>query len=194
MKKLLCFFYFIVAMSLNSIAANYGLVNLGLVSQLVEIKYNSEASYSRIATDPAATKLRKDSALANYNEIRVRIDRIIYQLSADMRWRNSVKTYKILNKYFKAHDLGQIEGEKGLIEPYVLAFKDLYLTYQRFINPVQPGTSKGIITTAAVLSVIDTGWTITKNIKDMQGKKVDGVIELLNNLRLNSPGDLVKSK
>jgi len=42
--------------------------------------------------------------------------------------------------------------------------------------------------------IIDTGWTIIKNIRDMSGKKVDGVIELLNNLRLNSPQEVAKGK
>ena len=194
MKKLLCFFYFIVAMSLNSIAANYGLVNLGPVSQLVEIKYNSEACFSKIATDPAVAKQRRDSALINYNEIRVLTDRIIYQLSADMRSKNSVKAYKKLSNYYKTHDLGEAEGENVFIESYVLAFKDLHIIYKKFVYPDQPGVTKGLITPAIVLSIIDTGWTITKNIKDMRGKKVDGIIELLNNLRLNSPQELIKGK
>jgi len=194
MKKLLTIFYLSGVLAINSYAAGSELINLGLVSQLVEIKYNSEAYFSKISTDAACTKLKKDSALANYNGIRVRIDRIIYQLSADMRLSNSVKTYKKLNKYFKAHDLGEAEGEKRFIEPYVLACKDLYLSYKKQVNPDQTGLTKGLITPAIVLSIIDTGWTITKNIRDMQGKKVDGVIELLNNLRLNSPAELVKIK
>lgn len=194
MKKLLCFLCLTGAMLLSSRAANNGLVNLGLVSQLVEIKYNSEAFLSKIIGDAANPKLRKDSAVANYNEIRVRIDRIIYQLCADMRGSNSVKTYKRLSKYYKGHTLGEAEVTNGSIEPYVLAFKDLYLTYTKSVNPDQQGATKGIISTAALLSIVETGWTISKNIRDMRGKKVDGVIELLNNLRLNSPQEVAKGK
>ena len=51
-----------------------------------------------------------------------------------------------------------------------------------------------MITAAALVPIIDTGWTIIKNIRDMSGKKVDGVIELLNNLRLNSPQEVAKNK
>jgi len=80
------------------------------------------------------------------------------------------------------------------IESYVLAFKDLHIIYKKFVYPDQPGVTKGLITPAIVLSIIDTGWTITKNIKDMRGKKVDGIIELLNNLRLNSPQELLKTR
>jgi len=192
MKNLLCFCFLAAALCVNSFAAGSSLINLGLISQLVEIKYNSEACFSKITTDPASPKLRKDSALANYNEIRVRVDRIIYQISADMRWNNSVKTYKRLNKYYKIHALGELGT--GVIEPYILAIQDLDFIYRKYLNAVQLGGTKGIITTAAVLSVLDTGWTITKNIKDMQGKKVDGIIELLNNLRLNAPAELVKLK
>jgi len=194
MKKLLCFFYLSGTLFISSYAEGNELNNLGLVSRLVEIKYNSEACFAKITTDPASTKLRKDSALANYNELRVRIDRIIYQLGADLRSKNSVRTYKKLGNYYKTHDLGETEGVNGFIESYVLAFKDLEHAYRRYLNPDQTGVTKGFITPAIVLSIVDTGWTITKNIKDMRGKKVDGIIELLNNLRLNSPQELIKGK
>ena len=194
MKNLFCFCYLALAFSTSGYAADSGLINLGLVSRLVEIKYNSEACFSKITANPANSKLKKDSANANYNEIRVRIDRIIYQLSADMRYSNSVKIYKRLNKYYQTHDFGESGTVKGFIEPYILAFKDLDLTCRKYLNSEQPGATKGIITTAAALSIIETGWTIAKNIRDMQGKKVDGVIELLNNLRLNSPQELLKTR
>ena len=194
MKKVLCFLCFTGAIVLNSRAADNGLVNLGLVSQLVEIKYHSEASFSKIATDPAAAKQKKDSALVNYNEVRVRIDRIIYQLSADMRWRNSVRIYKKLSNYYKTHEFGDAETGNRIIQSYILAFKELYLTCQKQRSPEQTGVTKGLITPAVGLSIVDTGWTIAKNIKDMRGKKVDGIIELLNNLRLSAPQELAKAK
>ena len=194
MKKLFCLLYLTGAWLFNTFAAGSELVSLGLVSRLVEVKYHSEASLTRIIGDAATPKLIKDSAIANYNEIRVRIDRIIYQLSADMRGRNSVKTYKKLNKYYQTHDLGEAEGEKGRIKPYVLAFKELYLAYQKQVNPDQTRVTKGLITPAILLSIVNTGWTIAKNIRDMRGKKVDGIIELLNNLRLNAPQELAKGK
>ncbi len=194
MKKLIFLFCFTTALSAKTYAANEDLVNLGLVSQLVELKYVSEASSAKIITDTARTKQQKDSALANYNEVRIRIDRIIYQMIADMRERNSVKIYMRLNKYYSTHSLSETEGSKENIKSYVLAFRELYSTYKRNINRDESKLLKELITPAIVLSIVDTGWTILKGVKERQGKKVDGISEMLDNLRLNPPPDLAKAK
>ena len=190
MKKLLCFIFLSGASISGSHEAAGALVNLGMVSQLVEIKYHSEAFLSGVLGDAATPKSQKDTAIARYNEIRVQLDRIIYQLCADMRMGNSVRSYNRLNRYYRLHEMGEGEGTG----PYILAFKDLYLTYRRSVYREQQGDTKGMITAAALVPIIDTGWTIIKNIRDMSGKKVDGVIELLNNLRLNSPQEVAKGK
>jgi len=87
--------------------------------------------------------------------------------------------------------MGEAEGTNGAIESYILAFQDLYLTYRKTVYPEQQGM---MIAAAALLPILETGWTLTKEIREMKGKKVDGVIELLNNLRLNSPQEVAKNK
>ena len=191
MKNLLCFFFFIGALSVSGSASGGELINLGMVSQLVEIKYNSEACLSRIIGEATNSKSQKDQAIAGYNEIRVRIDRIIYQLCADLRAGNSVRSYNRLCRYYKGHGMGEAKGTNDAIEPYILAFQDLYLTYRKTVYPEQQGM---MIAAAALLPILESGWTLTKEIREMKGKKVDGVIELLNNLRLNSPQEVAKNK
>ncbi len=194
MKKLLFFFCFTAALSANTYALSEDLVNLGLVSQLVEMKYFSEAWSARIVTDTSRTKQQKDSALVNYNEVRIRIDRIIYQMIADMRERNSIKTYKNLNNYYTTHRFSESEDVKENIKSYVLAFKELHSTYKKNINPDKSKFITELITPAVVLSIVGTGWTILKGVNERQGKKVDGIAEMLDNLRLNPPPDLAKAK
>jgi len=99
-------------------------------------------------------------------------------------YKSGISKARIANPHQRREETG----------PYILAFKDLYLTYRRSVYREQQGDTKGMITAAALVPIIDTGWTIIKNIRDMSGKKVDGVIELLNNLRLNSPQEVAKNK
>ena len=179
---------------MKSNAAAPDLVNLGLVSQLVEIKYVSEAWLSRVVADTAKTKYPKDSALVNYNDVRIQLDRIIYQMTADMVECNSVKIYRRLNRYYEKHTLSETESAGGAVLPYVLAFNDLQNSFKTTINPDRGALRVDIISAATMLSIVNTGWTVLKGIKEQRGKKVDGVVDILNNLRLNAPGDLSKGK
>jgi len=194
MRKLFMLFCFVGALFLRMDAANLESVNLGLISQLVELKYVSEAYSARISADSAKTRVQKDSSLINYNEVRVHLDRIIYQLIADMRERNSVKTYKLLNKFYGSHGFSETDGAGIFINSYVLAFRELYTIYRKNILPDLLKPAKDLITPATILSIVDTGWTVLKGVREREGKKVDGITEILNNLRLNPPPELSKSK
>ena len=194
MRKLFILFCFVGALFLRMDAADREPVNLGLISQLVELKYVSEGYLARISTDSARTRVQKDIALINYNEVRVHLDRIIYQIIADMRERNSLKTYKLLNKFYASHGFSEIDGAGVFINSYVLAFKELNTIYRKNILPDLLKPAKDLITPATILSIVDTGWTVLKGIREREGKKVDGITEILNNLRLNPPPELSKSK
>ena len=194
MKKRLVLFCLVGALCLKSNAAAPDLVNLGLVSQLVEIKYVSEAWLSRVVADTAKTKCPKDSALVFYNDVRIQLDRIIYQMTADMVERNSVKIYRQLNRYYTKHPLSETNGAGGAVLPYVLALSDLHNSFKTTINPDRGAFRTEFLSAATMLSIVNTGWTVLKGIKEQRGKKVDGIVEILNNLRLNAPGDLLKGK
>ena len=70
-------------------------IRQGLLSKLIEIKYSSELYLS------SALKLgtNKDSALANYNTLRWKLDGFVYQLSADMIAANSPRKMILLNAW-----------------------------------------------------------------------------------------------
>jgi hypothetical protein len=192
MKKIFSILFLIAAVSTNIFAADKDLPNLGIVSQLVEIKYTSESYLSSILDDKTKSDADKLTARKNYYALKVKIDRIIYQLAADMRTKNSIKTYKRLNKYYKTHKLSDSKSVKNCYKPYALALENAYKTYKENINPDVSGLEKAAMEVEAVISILDLGWTVIKDINEMRGQKVDGVIEILDNLRLNPPSELDK--
>ena len=194
MKKSLFFLCLLGTLTYRSFGAGSEPVNLGLVSQLVELKYVTEGYLFIISGDTAKTRMQKDSALINYNDVRIQADRIIYQLTAEMLENNSVKIYARLNKYYAKHRFSETGGADGTIMPYVLAFKDLCNSYKTNILPGKERIKADLISAATMLSVVNTSWTILKGVREQHGKKVDGIIEILNNLRLNAPTELSKGK
>jgi hypothetical protein len=194
MKKAFSILLFIATISTNIFAADKDLPNLGVISQLVEIKYTSEAYLSKIFNDKNKSEDEKLTARKNYNAVRVQIDRIIYQLAADMRTKNSIKAYRKLNRYYKSHKLSETESVKNCYKPYALALENAYKIYKEKINPDVGGQEKAFIKDDAVISILELGWTVIKEINEMRGQKVDGVIEILDNLRLNPPSELYKKE
>ena len=194
MKKLLVVCCLVGVLCLKSNAAAPNLVNLGLVSQLVEVKYISEAWLAKVVSDTARAKVPRDSALMYYNDIRIQLDRIICQLTADMVEHNSVRIYRRLNTFYSRHRFSDTSGAAQSVLPYILAFNDLQNSFKSAINPDKSEQRFELLTSATILSIVNTGWTVLKGIKEQRGKKVDGIVELLNNLRLNAAGDLSKIK
>lgn len=192
MKNSLLTFFFIATISTNIFAASNELSNLGMISQLVEIKYSSEAYLSNVLEDKTKSEADKLAARKNYNSVRVQIDRIIYQLAADMRIKNSIKTYKRLNKYYKTHKLSESASVKACYKPYALALETACKTFKEKIYPDVSGKAKALIEIDAVISIAELGWTVIKDIHEMRGQKVDGIVEILNNLRLNPPSEIDK--
>ena len=70
-------------------------IQKGLLSILIEIKYTSELYLSSALKQGS----NKDSALANYNTLRWKLDGFVYQLSADMIAANSPRKMLLLNAW-----------------------------------------------------------------------------------------------
>jgi signal transduction histidine kinase len=70
-------------------------IKQGLLSKLIEIKYTSELYLSSAIKQGA----NKDSALANYNTLRWKLDGFVYQISADMIAANSPRKMILLNAW-----------------------------------------------------------------------------------------------
>ena len=160
-------------------------IRQGLLSKLIEIKYSSELYLS------SALKLgtNKDSALANYNTLRWKLDGFVYQLSADMIAANSPRKMILLNAWCLEQP-NKINKKKILL--YINALNEIESFYENQILPSFYKNDKTINLSTNVFYLLKDSYTIVNAISDMKTEKTMALIELLDHTRLLSPGELVK--
>ena len=188
-------------------------IRQGLLSKLIEIKYTSELYLSSALKQG----LSKDSAFANYNTLRWKLDGFVYQLSADMIAANSPRKMILLNAWcleernnesdennvsdelIKSKELNDInkanksgKSHKKKIQVYVNAINEIENFYQNQILPSLYKNNKTINLTTNVFYLLKDSYTIVKAISDMKTEKTMALIELLDHTRLISPGELMK--
>ena len=185
-------------------------IKKGLLSKLIEIKYSSELYLSSAIKQGS----NKDSALANYNTLRWKLDGLVYQLSADMIAANSprkmillnawcleerdnesnesdeVKKSNQLNDINKGNSTNKINNKK--IQVYVNALNEIKKIYQNQILPSLYRNDKTINLTTNVFYLLKDSYTIVNAISDMKTEKTMALIELLDHTRLLGPGELAK--
>ncbi len=181
--------------------------NQGLLSKLIEIKYTSELYLSSAIKQGS----NKDSALANYNTLRWKLDGFVYQLSADMIAANSPRKMILLNAWCleernnerNESDVSDVSDElkksnmtskssKKKIQVYIKALTEIDNIYQSQILPSLYRKDKTINLTTNVFYLLKDSYTIVKAISDMKTEKTMALIELLDHTRLLSPGELAK--
>ena len=169
--------------------------NQGLLSKLIEIKYSSELYLSSALKQSA----NKDSALANYNTLRWKLDGFVYQLSADMIAANSPRKMILLNAWCLEEPTNENnEGKKTSKSPkkknqvYVNALNEIQNIYQNQILPSLYKNDKTINLPTNVFYLLKDSYTIVNAISDMKTQKTMALIELLDHTRLLSPVELVK--
>jgi len=185
----------------------------GLLSKLIEIKYTSELYLSSAIKQGS----NKDSALANYNTLRWKLDGFVYQLSADMIAANSPRKMILLNAWCleeHANDVNNIDNFKKRnknnysdelynnnktnkfikkkIKVYTGALTEIKNFYQNQILPFLYKNDRTINLTTNVFYLLKDSYTIVNAISDMKTQKTMALIELLDHTRLLSPGELMK--
>jgi hypothetical protein len=193
-------------------------VTPGLFQRLIKIKYSSEL-YLIIKAKEAA-KLNKpeivDSALAVYNTIRWNLDGLVYQLSGDLVAANSPKKYQQINRWClnnkaavtSAAAAQSLESIESLCELYLPSFSlisemsgynglqlDTKLTESIAQNsPVQNinQQSKNINLTTNVFYLIKDSYSIIKGLSDLKTQKTMALVDILDQMRLASPQELLK--
>jgi len=188
-------------------------IQQGLLSKLIEIKYTSEL-YLSFALKQGSNK---DSALANYNTLRWKLDGFVYQLSADMIAANSPRKMILLNAWCleernnernesdvsgelkksnqrndinKANNSGKSRKKK--IQVYTQALNEIKNIYQNQILPPLYKKDKTINLSTNVFYLLKDSYTIVNGISNMKTEKTMALIELLDHTRLISPGELMK--
>jgi hypothetical protein len=187
--------------------------NQGLLSKLIEIKYTSELYLSSALKQGS----NKDSALANYNTLRWKLDGFVYQLSADMIAANSPRKMILINAWCleernnernesgvndevkKSNQRNDInKGKKTSkssmrkILVYVNALTEIEKFYQNQILPSLYKNNKIINLSTNVFYLLKDSYTIVNGISNMKTEKTMALIELLDHTRLLSPGELGK--
>lgn len=181
----------------------------GLLTRLIEIKYNAEL-YLSSAIKQVGSKNdgkdgegsvganAKDSALAIYNTLRWKVDGLVYQISGDMVAANSPRKMILLNAWclqqpemLMVANINESNKNKS-IQTYTLALKEIDAIYRTQIaNPMYAQT-KNINLTTNVFYLLKDSYTIIKGLSDMKTQKTMALIELLDHTRLLSTGEIAK--
>jgi len=192
-RQILLMFLFVF--SLNVFASDDPLGDskkLGLVSYITYIKHIAEAKMSVLASDPKyqnasySEKVKKMNS--NYNLLRLAVDKLINQLSADLFATNKLGLYKNLNSYLKTGK--GLKSKFGYYEPLIEEIDGLNqaLMIKTYASTLG-GTSLEEIT-----GIITLGHDIITDARDFREKKIQSLTTLLKDLHLLSLAELVKPK
>jgi hypothetical protein len=160
----------------------------GLMSRLIEIKYSTELYLtSEIRSD------RKDSALALYNTMRWKVDGFVYQLSSTLITKNSPKVFKQIDTWCYAQKKSIINiASNRNIAAHVVSFAEIDALYQTQIAPTLYKQPKSLNLTTNVFYLLKDSYSIIKGLSDLKTRKTMAIVELLDHVRLLSPGEVAK--
>lgn len=160
----------------------------GFISRLIEIKYSTELYLShQIKKESGRTQNEIDSALANYNTLRWKVDGLVYQISIKIIMQNSSGVMRKLDKW----SYGQSESTS--IQKHVAQYKEIEQLYTEAIAPqIYPNKKRTLNLTTNVFYLLKDSYSIVKGLSDMKTRKVMALVELLDHARLMGPGEVVK--
>ena len=170
----------------------------GLFQRLIKIKYSSELYL--ISKAKESGRLNKpetlDSALAVYNSIRWNLDGLVYQLSGDLVAANSPKKYKQINQWCLNNKAAVTSAAAAHSLESIEALCKLYLPSFSLINEMlekesQQGT-RNINLTTNVFYLIKDSYSIIKGLSDLKTQKTMAIVDILDQMRLASPQELLK--
>lgn len=187
---------------------------LGLFQRLIKIKYSAELflitaqkNQNRLKIERveinSLDKLKKDdfesldSALAIYNTIRWNVDGLVYQLSGDLVAANSPKKLRKLNDWclkesliFESSD--RRNGKDGTSTEST-TLKNIEGYCQESLPAFSPiGKTKNINLTTNVFYLIKDSYSLIKGLSDLKTQKTMALVEMLDQMRLASPQELLK--
>ncbi len=164
----------------------------GLMSRLIEIKYSTElylTTQIKNETNPA----KKDSALALYNTMRWKVDGFVYQLSSTLITKNSPKAFKQLDAWCYAQKEPTLNmGSSRLTAAHVESFAAIDVLYQNQIAPSLYNRPRSLNLTTNVFYLLKDSYSIIKGLSDLKTRKTMAIVELLDHVRLLSPGEVMK--
>ena len=160
--------------------------NLGLISELLQIKCESESALAQSVhqTDSANT-LRK------YQITYRLLNSMISQLEADLIASNSLSEYKKLDKLLKDNSIETCTSNNQLIDKYIKTIQAASSLWK----DLSTAGSKGLVGNVGnVVDIANTTVGIIKDINDMKKEKVKAICQCLDNTRLSTNTDILKPK
>ncbi|MFM1930383.1 MAG: hypothetical protein RL387_1711 [Bacteroidota bacterium] len=163
----------------------------GFISRLIEIKYSTELYLSHaIKKESGRTQNEIDSALANYNTLRWKVDGLVYQISAEIIMQNSPSVMRKLDAWSYEKENASVSHS---IKYYVASLKDIELIYNESVAPqIYPNHKRTLNLTTNVFYLLKDSYSIVKGLSDLKTRKVMALVELLDHARLMGPGEVVK--
>ena len=164
----------------------------GLMSRLIEIKYSTEL-YLTTQLKNETTPAKRDSALAIYNTMRWKVDGFVYQLSSVLITKNSPKVFKQLDAWCYAQKESTLNmANHKKIVAHIASFAEIETLYQNQIAPKLYNQPKSLNLTTNVFYLLKDSYSIIKGLSDLKTRKTMAIVELLDNVRLLSPSEVVK--
>jgi hypothetical protein len=204
---------FVLINCLSKMLAAQAPIPQGIFQRLIKIKYNTELYLISAAKHAGESKKEMDlkiairtaesldSTLAIYNTIRWNVDGLVYQLSGDLVAANSPKKLRQLNDWCLNQSLStedndeSIEGTslkniERLCKEYLPAFSPIGKTAgDQDQNQIQ---DKNINLTTNVFYLIKDSYSLIKGLSDLKTQKTTALVEILDQMRLASPQELLK--
>jgi hypothetical protein len=164
----------------------------GLMSRLIEIKYSTELYLTTQLKNETNPK-KKDSALALYNTMRWKVDGFVYQLSSVLITENSPSVFKQIDTWCYAQNnaILNLTNNKHIAQ-HVANFVEVDALYQNQIAPKLYNQAKSLNLTTNVFYLLKDSYTIIKGLSDLKTRKTMAIVELLDHVRLLSPGEVMK--
>jgi hypothetical protein len=165
------------------------------INRLVEIKYTTEMYLGNAIkkSDAMHNNESRDSAMAIYNTLRYKIDGLVYGLSADMIAANSPRRLRLLNEWCLNEPSIFIKEKTStnIIKQYTKQLFEIDALYQsQIVASIK--NDKTINLTTNVFYLLKDSYTIIKGLTDMKTQKTMALVELLDHMRLLSPGEVGK--
>ena len=151
----------------------------GLVAYLTDLKINSEIKMKKLVDNPQyefQTEKARQIDL-NYNELKINIDILINQISADIKKKNSLRLYRRLNNFYKYRK--PLPSKYLYYEKLIKRIEELSvsLKFESFSSMV--GESLSDYTDVGSLAL-----DIIKFNQEIRQKKVDKIVNIISQLRL----------
>lgn len=169
---------------------------IGLISELVYLKYSSEAIIFK------HTANMNSELKSKYNSTRIAVDQILLQMEADIQTSNSLIYYKQLDKLLTENSISSLDDNaivnlkvKGYVKGLVEANK-IFNSLVSYDQSLENSPTKGIESIIPIItgseSIVSNALSIIKTYQEIKSAKAKAINTMLDNLRLLSTTELLK--